>query len=284
MAGVGWNVRVLPVRVLGKCGGFDSDVIAGMRWAVGLPVAGVPVNPNARARAQPQPGGRGCLQRGVSRRGGRGQRTRRRGRGGRGQQRRSCGEHAGQLCRRHRRGGTAARRNQSRLFRSRARSCAERSRGELRRRRVRGSLSFSDPDDIQCGNHDAAGSCGRRLDLHGQLQRFRGHELFGTVGGGDCRLDAVGATGAHAVRRAHVAAGHGTTVSDHGRRQRGRHAGAAMHGAAIQRVDARRPVAVLLHDDDLRGRDARCRRGGGRGAGPEGESWSAREARSRASC
>ena len=41
MASVGRNVRVLPVRVLGKCGGFDSDILAGMRWAVGLPVAGV---------------------------------------------------------------------------------------------------------------------------------------------------------------------------------------------------------------------------------------------------
>ena len=30
MAGVGRNVRVLPVRVLGKCGGYDSDIIAGM--------------------------------------------------------------------------------------------------------------------------------------------------------------------------------------------------------------------------------------------------------------
>ena len=38
MASVGRNVRVLPVRVLGKCGGFDSDVIAGMRWAAGLAV------------------------------------------------------------------------------------------------------------------------------------------------------------------------------------------------------------------------------------------------------
>ena len=46
MASVGRNVRVLPVRVLGKCGGFDSDIIAGMRWAAGLPVPGVPKNPN----------------------------------------------------------------------------------------------------------------------------------------------------------------------------------------------------------------------------------------------
>ena len=46
MAGVGRNVRILPVRVLGKCGGFDSDIVAGMRWAAGLAVPGVQVNPN----------------------------------------------------------------------------------------------------------------------------------------------------------------------------------------------------------------------------------------------
>lgn len=45
MAGVAPNVRVLPVRVLGKCGGFDSDIIAGMRWAAGLAVPGTPANP-----------------------------------------------------------------------------------------------------------------------------------------------------------------------------------------------------------------------------------------------
>jgi hypothetical protein len=37
---------VLPVRVLGKCGGYDSDIIAAMRWAAGLPVPGVPANAN----------------------------------------------------------------------------------------------------------------------------------------------------------------------------------------------------------------------------------------------
>jgi len=47
MASVGRTIRVLPVRVLGKCGGFDSDIIAGMRWAAGLPVPGVPLNVNA---------------------------------------------------------------------------------------------------------------------------------------------------------------------------------------------------------------------------------------------
>ena len=34
------------VRVLGKCGGYDSDIQAGMRWAAGLSVPGVPPNPN----------------------------------------------------------------------------------------------------------------------------------------------------------------------------------------------------------------------------------------------
>lgn len=46
LAGVSWAARLLPVRVLGKCGGFDVDIIAGMRWAGGLPVPGVPANPN----------------------------------------------------------------------------------------------------------------------------------------------------------------------------------------------------------------------------------------------
>ena len=36
MAGVGRNVMLLPVRVLGKCGGYDSDIVTGLRWAAGL--------------------------------------------------------------------------------------------------------------------------------------------------------------------------------------------------------------------------------------------------------
>jgi serine protease len=46
MAGINWNTWILPVRVLGKCGGFDSDILAGMRWAAGLSVSGVPDNPH----------------------------------------------------------------------------------------------------------------------------------------------------------------------------------------------------------------------------------------------
>ncbi len=36
MAGIGRNVMLLPVRVLGKCGGYDDDIIAAMRWASGV--------------------------------------------------------------------------------------------------------------------------------------------------------------------------------------------------------------------------------------------------------
>ncbi len=45
VAGLDWNSFILPVRVLGKCGGVDSDILAGMRWAAGLHVAGAPDNP-----------------------------------------------------------------------------------------------------------------------------------------------------------------------------------------------------------------------------------------------
>ena len=45
LAGTGWNTLILPVRVLGKCGGTDGDIIAGMRWAAGITVPGTPVNP-----------------------------------------------------------------------------------------------------------------------------------------------------------------------------------------------------------------------------------------------
>jgi len=45
MASVGRNVMILPVRVLGKCNGRDSDIQAAMRWAAGISVPGVPDNP-----------------------------------------------------------------------------------------------------------------------------------------------------------------------------------------------------------------------------------------------
>jgi len=45
IAGVTWSPWLLPVRVLGKCGGLDSDIIAGMLWAAGIHVNGAPDNP-----------------------------------------------------------------------------------------------------------------------------------------------------------------------------------------------------------------------------------------------
>ena len=50
IAGVDWNARILPVRVLGKCGGYDSDILDGARWAAGITVVGagnqLVTNPN----------------------------------------------------------------------------------------------------------------------------------------------------------------------------------------------------------------------------------------------
>jgi len=44
MAGVGRNVMLLPARVLGCGGGFDSDIQAAMLWSAGIAVPGVPAN------------------------------------------------------------------------------------------------------------------------------------------------------------------------------------------------------------------------------------------------
>jgi len=45
VAGVNWGSRILPVRVLGPCGGYTSDIADGMRWAAGIAVNGTPGNP-----------------------------------------------------------------------------------------------------------------------------------------------------------------------------------------------------------------------------------------------
>lgn len=47
VAGVNRVSKILPVRVLGKCGGYTSDIVDGMRWAAGLGVTGAPGNPNS---------------------------------------------------------------------------------------------------------------------------------------------------------------------------------------------------------------------------------------------
>ena len=42
VAGVAYGAKVMPVRVLGKCGGYDSDIADAIIWASGGSVAGVP--------------------------------------------------------------------------------------------------------------------------------------------------------------------------------------------------------------------------------------------------
>ncbi|MBX9817036.1 MAG: S8 family peptidase, partial [Burkholderiaceae bacterium] len=46
MLGVAYGAKVLPVRVLGVCGGWSSDIAAGVRWAAGLSGTGAPNNPH----------------------------------------------------------------------------------------------------------------------------------------------------------------------------------------------------------------------------------------------
>jgi serine protease len=46
VAGVAYRSRVLPVRVLGSCGGYTSDIADGIVWASGGSVSGAPANPN----------------------------------------------------------------------------------------------------------------------------------------------------------------------------------------------------------------------------------------------
>jgi serine protease len=46
MAGVAFNAKVVPVRVLGRCGGYTSDISDAVIWASGGTVAGIPANAN----------------------------------------------------------------------------------------------------------------------------------------------------------------------------------------------------------------------------------------------
>ena len=46
VAGTAFNAKVVPVRVLGKCGGTLADIADAITWASGGTVSGVPANPN----------------------------------------------------------------------------------------------------------------------------------------------------------------------------------------------------------------------------------------------
>lgn len=46
VAGVAYKAKVVPIRVLGRCGGYTSDIADGIIWGAGGNVSGVPSNPN----------------------------------------------------------------------------------------------------------------------------------------------------------------------------------------------------------------------------------------------
>ena len=46
IAGIAYNARIVPARVLGRCGGYTSDIADAMVWASGGTVTGVPANAN----------------------------------------------------------------------------------------------------------------------------------------------------------------------------------------------------------------------------------------------
>ncbi len=60
VAGVAFNARVVPVRVLGRCGGYTSDIADGLVWASGGTVVGVPANQNPARVANLSLGGGGA--------------------------------------------------------------------------------------------------------------------------------------------------------------------------------------------------------------------------------
>ena len=61
VAGVAFNAKIVPVRVLGKCGGYTSDIADAIIWASGGAVSGVPANANpARVINMSLGGGGAC--------------------------------------------------------------------------------------------------------------------------------------------------------------------------------------------------------------------------------
>ncbi|MGH8856216.1 MAG: S8 family peptidase, partial [Telluria sp.] len=60
VAGVAYNARIVPVRVLGKCGGYTSDIADAITWSSGGTVSGVPANANVAKVLNMSLGGSGA--------------------------------------------------------------------------------------------------------------------------------------------------------------------------------------------------------------------------------
>ncbi|MEU9211232.1 S8 family serine peptidase [Streptomyces sp. NPDC048415] len=60
VAGIAYNAKISPLRVLGKCGGYDSDIIDAITWASGGTVSGVPANTNVAKVINMSLGGSGA--------------------------------------------------------------------------------------------------------------------------------------------------------------------------------------------------------------------------------
>ena len=270
MASVGRNVRVLPVRVLGKCGGYDSDIIAGMRWAVGLSVAGVPTNPNPARVLNMSLGGDGectaAYMSALAEVAATGAVVVA-----------SAGNSAGHAVAtpancpgviavgglRH--AGTKV--GFSDLGPEIALSAPAGNCVDIGAERC---LPVSDPHGHQPRADDPRAQLGGWLDLHRRLQSIDRHQLFGTAGGRDRGLDVFGATGVVDVGGAEPVAIDRASVPDLRWRYWGSHHAAPVHSTPVQRDHAGRSVAVLLHHSGLRRRHAGRWCGGDRGAGLAG--------------
>ena len=197
----GWNTLILPVRVLGKCGGIDSDIIAGMRWAAGIPVAGVPINPTPAQIINLSLGGSGACSAAyqaavneitaqgvlvvasVGNDGGAVART-------------------GQLQRRARRDRYSPCRHQGRIQQSRSGRGHRRAGRQLRQPDDHADYAVPVPDHCgdECGHHDAGAS----TYTDHVREHQRGHELRCAAGRGRCSADPLSelATDAGSVHRA----------------------------------------------------------------------------------
>ncbi|HEY5849921.1 MAG TPA: S8 family serine peptidase [Lysobacter sp.] len=60
VAGVAYGAKIVPVRVLGTCGGYDSDIADAIIWASGGTVSGVPANANPAEAINLSLGGSGA--------------------------------------------------------------------------------------------------------------------------------------------------------------------------------------------------------------------------------